>query len=97
VATTEDERELRAVIEAVGADEVLVVCLTAPAELVAARVAAREPDEWPGKSALVEHSRRLAEDLPAIPGIDVRIGTAGRDAREVAAEIKELLSARGII
>lgn len=97
VATTEDEDELSAVIDAVGADDVLVVCLTAPAEVVADRVAAREPDDWPGKAALVDHSRGLAVEIPSIAGIDARIDTVGREAREVAAEIKELLAVSGII
>lgn len=97
VATTETQQELQQVIDAVGADRTAVVCLTAPAELVAERVAAREPDDWPGKTQLVEHSRQLADQIPPIPGIDALISTVGRDPRELATEIRELLSARGIL
>lgn len=97
VSTPETDDELQALIDAVGADRTVVVCLTAPAELVSARVADREPDDWPGKVDLVEHSRELAEQMPALPRIDVRISTAGRDARDVAAEIEQLLLDRGII
>ena len=96
VATPETDDELQALIDAVGADRTLVVCLTAPAELVSARVAGREADEWPGKTELVEHSRTLAEQIPRLSRIDVRIGTVGRDARDVAAEIEQLLLDREI-
>lgn len=96
-ATTENEQELRAVIDAVGAEPALVVCLTAPAEVVAGRVADREPDEWPGKPDLIDHSRVLAEQMPLIPRIDALISTDGRDARDVAAEVKQLLVSRGIV
>lgn len=97
VATTETQRELQQVIDAVGANRTVVVCLSAPAELVAERVAAREPDDWPGKTQLVEHSRQLADQIPPIPGIDALISTVGRDPREIATEIRELLRARGIL
>ena len=42
-ATTETEQELRAVVNAVAAEQVVVVCLSAPADLAARRVAEREP------------------------------------------------------
>lgn len=96
-ATTEDERQLRGVIDALGADRVLVVCLVAPAEVLAARVAAREPDSWPGKAALIDHARELADRIPSIAGIDVVLRTDGRERSEVAAEIKELLRIHGIV
>lgn len=97
VATTETERELRAVIEAVDADRTLVVCLIAPPDLAARRVAAREPDSWRGKAALVEHARQLATAIPALPGIDVTLPTEDRVPAEVAGEIRKLLLARGIL
>lgn len=94
VVTTEDEQDLRATIAALGADQVIVVCLTAPPAIVAERVACREPDAWPGKARLIEHSRLLAEQIPAIPGIDARYGTVDRTPFEVARDIRELLAAR---
>jgi adenylate kinase family enzyme len=97
VATPETDDELQAVIDAIGADRTLVVCLTAPAELVSARVADREPDEWPGKAQLVEHSRTLAEQVPVLERIDVRISTIGKEARDVAAELEQVLLDRGIV
>ena len=96
-ATTEDESELRGVIDAVGADRVLVVCLGAPPHIVADRVREREPDSWPGKAALIEHARELAVQIPSIEGIDYVVSTDGRERSEVAAEIRELLGTHGII
>jgi hypothetical protein len=97
VATTEDEDQLRAVIGAVGPRPVLVVCLSAPPDLAAERVAAREPDSWPGKRELVDRARVLASEIPAIPGIDVVISTLDRAAADVAAEIRRALVHRGIL
>lgn len=97
VATTETEHELRAVIEAVNADQAIVVCLTAPPEMAARRVAGREPDSWPGKSYLIEHARKLAVEIPSLPGIDAALSTCDRESEEVAAELKELLVARGML
>ncbi len=97
VATTETEAELRTVIDAVGAEPAVVVCLTAPPQLVARRVAEREPDYWPGKASLIDHSRQLAVDIPSLPGIDATWSTVDRRPEEVALEVKELLTARGIL
>jgi hypothetical protein len=97
VATTEDEEELRGVAGAVKAESTVVVCLVVPPELAAQRVAEREPDSWPGKAALVEHARLLAEQIPRIPGLDFTISTVNRDATDVAAEVKQVLRDRGIL
>jgi chloramphenicol 3-O-phosphotransferase len=96
-ATTENEDELRGVIDTIGADRVLVVCLAAPAPVVAERVAAREPDSWPGKRGLIEHAGELADRIPSVPGIDVVLSTDGREPDEVAAEIRELLRTHRIV
>ncbi len=97
VATTETEQELRAVIDAVGAKRSLVACLSAPPALAARRLYDREPDEWPGKLPLIEHARRLADEIPLLPSIDLTLSTVNRDAREVAEEIRALLSSAGIV
>jgi chloramphenicol 3-O-phosphotransferase len=97
VATTETEEELRGVIDAVGVDRVVVICLSAPAEVVAQRVADREPDSWPGKTALVERARRLAEAIPSIPSVDLIIQTVDRRPVDVAAEVTDALLARGLL
>jgi hypothetical protein len=97
VATTETEQQLQAVVDAAADDRVLVVCLSASSSLAARRVAEREPDSWPGKLALVEHARKLAHDIPLLPSVDVVVRTDDRSADDVAAEVKELLAAHGLI
>lgn len=97
VATTEDEDQLRAVVTAVGVERVLVVCLVVPPALAARRVSVREPDAWPGKAALVDHARVLAEQIPALDGVDLAISTVDRAPEDVAAEIRHALQDRGIL
>jgi gluconate kinase len=96
-ATTETEQELRALTDAVGAEHLAVVCLTAPADVVARRIAEREPDSWPGKRSLVEHARKLADQIPSIAGIDAVIPTIDRQASAVASEVRQLLSTKGVL
>jgi hypothetical protein len=97
VATTEDVRQLRGVVAAVAAERTLVVCLSAPADLVAERIAEREPDSWPGKGRLIEHARVLAGQIPTIADIDLVISTVGRAAIDVAAEVRKALSEHAIV
>jgi energy-coupling factor transporter ATP-binding protein EcfA2 len=95
-ATTETEAELQATLGAIGADRAAVVALEVPPDVAAARVAAREPDWWEGKAALVAHSRELAAAIPALPGVDFVMANAGRDARATAVAIVDELAARGL-
>ena len=94
VATPETRAELDAVLGAVGASGALVVCLSVSPELAARRVADREPDAWPGKAGLVEHSRVLAARIPGLAGIDAVIQTEDREAPAVADEIRGMIRAR---
>jgi chloramphenicol 3-O-phosphotransferase len=96
-ATTETQFELQGVMDALAVDRVIVVCLQAPPEVVARRVADREPDAWPGKGPLISHARELARSIPAIAGIDAVLGTDGREAVEVATQVRDLLEARGVL
>jgi chloramphenicol 3-O-phosphotransferase len=89
-ATTETQLELRGVIDALAIDHVIVICLQAPAEVVAGRIADREPDAWPGKDPLIAHARQLARSMPAIAGVDVVLDTDGRSPVQVAAQVREL-------
>lgn len=91
VATTESHAELRAVLGAVAAERVLVVCLDAPPATVAVRIAAREPDAWPGKAALIAHARELAKSIPALTGVDLVLDTEARDPVAVAGAIRDAL------
>lgn len=52
-ATPESSPELEAITAATGTDLTVVVCLTATPDIVAARIAAREPDTWTGTQQLI--------------------------------------------
>ena len=96
-ATVGSEEDLAAVRSATAADQLLVVCLRASSETVAARIDAREPDRWPGKAPLVTRARRLASSVPRLSGIDIVIETEHRDANDVAAEIFQEMRRRGLL
>ncbi len=81
-ATAETTKELSALVEAIAVDEAASVLLSAPADVLAARIDARGPDVWPGKLQLVEHARDLATSRQDLAGIDLRINTEGRCAIE---------------
>ena len=95
-ATPESEDELQQLRALAGA-HVIVICLTAPGAVAAARVQEREPDSWPDKQWLVEHARELAETIPRFTGIDVAISTDGRAAADVAAEVRQLAIEHGVL
>ncbi len=97
VLTAESDAQLRAAIAAIGAERTLVVCLSAAADLLAARLQAREPDLWPGKAALIDHARALAAVAPALAGVELTIATAGRGPEEVAGEVLAAMRARGLL
>lgn len=90
-ATAENAAELQGVIHALDAERVIVVCLRASPEVAAARIAAREPDAWPGKQRLIDHARILAASMPVLDGIDLIIDTDTRVAQHVAHEVREAL------
>ncbi|MHB8242182.1 MAG: AAA family ATPase [Solirubrobacteraceae bacterium] len=96
-ATPETDEELQALLDATGAPTSLVVCLTAPAGLLAERLERREPDRWPGKRGLIEHARELAGSIPALQRIDLRIETDGRDSDDIAGQLEREMRERGLL
>jgi len=48
----------------------------------------REPPAWHGRDALVEHSRVLAVQIPALRGIDLHVGNEDRRPLDAAREIR---------
>jgi hypothetical protein len=96
-ATVETVDDLAAVRIAPAADLTLVVCLSASAETVAARIDAREPDHWPGKAPLITRARKLASSTPGLTGIDIVISTEDRAAADVAAEVFQEMGTRGML
>ena len=95
--TAESGTEIRAVAGAAAAERTLVVCLRAPAEVLAARLQEREPDRWPGKAGLIAHARTLAGAVPALDGIDLVLDTDGCDAEQVARTLLAALRERGLL
>ena len=95
VATTETNARLTAVHDAIAADRRIAVLLEASPETVAGRLAVREPDLWPGKQPLVEHARRLAIQMGALEGIDIRLRTDGRDVTDTARMLRQALRRLG--
>jgi cytidylate kinase len=96
-ATTETDAELAAVIDAVGADHVATVLLTASPETVAERIGDREPDSWPGKRSLIAHARKLARSMPSLARLDVVVSTERRGADEVTRELRAALRDLGVL
>ncbi len=96
VATPETDAELEAIVDALDAERVVVVCLTAPADLVANRVAHREPDSWPGKAMLEQHARALADAIPRLAGIDVVLSTRDRRPADVALDVRRQMVRIGL-
>jgi broad-specificity NMP kinase len=90
-ATTETDEHVTGVLEAIAADHHTVVCLEATPETAARRVHEREPAEWRGRNQLVEAARRLATQIPSLNGVDLHVSTEGRDARDVARELRDAL------
>jgi adenylylsulfate kinase-like enzyme len=95
-ATTETTAELQALREAIAVDRAIAVLLSASPDVVAARIDAREPDTWVGKQALIDHARHLAASMEELSGVDLRVSTAGRDAHEVAVELRDALGSYGL-
>ncbi|HEV2981680.1 MAG TPA: AAA family ATPase [Solirubrobacteraceae bacterium] len=96
-ATVESDEHLAAVTAACGAQRILVTCLTASPEVVAARIDAREPDRWPGKAPLIERARRLARSVRELSEVDLVIDTEDRIPEDVAAEIFAAMRERGLL
>jgi hypothetical protein len=87
VATTETQADPEGLVAAIGASRTFVACLSAPGDVCAARVLAREPERWAGREALAAHARSLASAIPALPGIDLVLSTDGRSEEAVADEL----------
>ncbi len=96
-ATTETDDELQALLDATGAERSLIVCLTAAVDMLAERLERREPDRWPGKQPLIEHARELAEAIPRLAGIELRVETDGREAEDVAEQLEREMRERGLL
>jgi hypothetical protein len=86
--TLETDRDTDELLDAIGADEVLLVRLEARTGTLAGRLLEREPASWSGRDALVEHSQQLATTMPALTRVDLVLSTEGERAEDVAARIR---------
>jgi len=90
-ATIEDDAHRREILAAAGADGHLLVRLEADPITLRDRILAREPAGWQGLPDLLNASRQLAEAMPALPGVDIVLGTEDARPAEVAGRIEERL------
>jgi hypothetical protein len=88
-ATVQSAADLRGVIEAVDADEHVVVRLEAEPATLARRIAAREPDGWSGLDGLMAASARLGPIIAALDGVALALSTEGAPPADVARRIRE--------
>jgi hypothetical protein len=86
-ATIEDGAYLRRLLDALPSDDVLLVRLEAPTELLRERVTRREPPEWVGLPRLLAVTDTLAPSIAALPGVDLVVSTVDTDPSRVAAAI----------
>ena len=94
IATTvESDADLRGVLDAVGADEHVVVRLEAEQATLARRIVEREPEGWSGLDQLVAASARLGPVIAGLDGVELAISTEDAQPSEVAAQIRDAFSA----
>lgn len=93
-ATVEDDDYGRALLAATGADGHLLARLEADPDTLRTRIIEREPAGWAGLDDLVEASQLLAGSMPRLSGVDVVLGTEGRDAESVADDLEAALRER---
>jgi predicted kinase len=96
-ATIEDEAHREAVLEAVGAEETMVVRLEADPQTLRERILAREAPGWGGLPDLINASRRLAESMQELPGVDLVLSTEEGQPADVATSIEAALRGRSAI
>jgi hypothetical protein len=84
----ESGEHLAGLLEAVGADDHLLVRLTAPYMLLRQRILAREPVEWSGTQYLLEETRRWAQAIDELEDAHLTIDTVRTGPLEAAARIR---------
>jgi AAA domain len=90
VATTvESPADLHGVLEAIAADEHVVVRLEVEPETRARRIVAREPAGWSGLDELVTASARLGPMIAALHGVALTLSTEDTAPGDVARRIRD--------
>jgi predicted kinase len=93
-ATLEDDDYREQAVRALGAERTLLVRLEADPDTLRERILAREPPGWGGLPDLLNASRRLAEEMKDLDGVDLVLSTEGRRPAEVAEELEAALRER---
>lgn len=94
VATTvESAADLRGVLDAIGADEYVVVRLEAEPATLARRIVEREPDGWSGLDQLVAASARLGPVIAKLDGVTLTLSTEDAAPADVAVRIRDAFPA----
>ena len=86
--TLETDEHLARLLEAVGADQYLLVRLEAKPATLVERIIEREPEGWSGLSELVEQAQQLAASMPALQGFELILSTDGQRPQAVADRIR---------
>lgn len=84
----ESSEHLAELLEAVGADDHLLVRLTAPRALLRQRILAREPTDWSGIDHLIAETDRWVSALDELEGIHLTVDTARVSPLLAAAQIR---------
>jgi len=92
-ATVESGADLSSLLDAVGADEHVVVRLEADPETLRQRIIDREPAGWSGLEELVSAAARLGPVIARLDGIALAVSTDGQPPSVVAARIREAFPA----
>ena len=87
--TLEGDDDVVQLLEAVRANEHVMVRLDAEPATLVARITQREPASWSGLSGLLAHAQELSRTMPLLRGVDLVIGTDGKHAEDVAARIRQ--------
>lgn len=90
-ATVTDRSYLERMQAASPTDNLLMVRLTAPPEVLRTRLIRREPEDWIGLPRLLAAVMQLAESMSTLPGIDVVLATEAHSIEQVASMIVEAL------
>ena len=86
--TLESDADTAELLDAIGAEEVLIVRLEAEPATLVERIVEREPASWSGLAALVAHTQELATTNRGLAGVDLVLSTEGERPEDVAARIR---------
>ena len=87
--TVESDGDLRGVVDAIGADEHVVVALEAEPETLRRRITEREPDTFTQLDELVAAAARLSTVIAGLDDIALALSTEGQRPAALAERIRD--------